>query len=81
MWKPADLPKVRGRLPFRPRPREQGGRARHRVAGNSARECLNVSFVLTDPRDRLVYARSGAPTSCSATPRRCGTSWDATTLA
>ncbi|MQA87245.1 MAG: thymidylate synthase [Streptosporangiales bacterium] len=23
--------------------------------GNAARECLNVSFVLTDPRDRIVY--------------------------
>ena len=23
--------------------------------GNRARECLNVSFVLDDPRDRLVY--------------------------
>src|SRR5712691_9531194 len=24
--------------------------------GNAARECLNISFALTDPRDRLVYA-------------------------
>jgi thymidylate synthase len=30
----------------------------HRPAprGNAARECLNVSFSLTDPRDRIVYA-------------------------
>ena len=46
---------------------------------NRARESRNICLTLTDPRAGSSTRRRGGSTSCSATPRHCGTFGAATT--